>query len=272
MLEALGYAAAVLVGLVLGLIGAGGAILTVPIMVFMMGVNPVTATVYSLFIVGSTTLIGSISYIRNGLVDFRTFLTFAIPSLISIFITRKFILTAIPDIIIQNQSFTITKSHAILIFFAVMMLISSLSMIFVKIKEIDLDKPVQTGEYILLFICGILVGLITGLVGAGGGFLIVPVLVFLGRIPVKSAIGTTLLIICANSLSGFIGDLTGNYIIDWKLLLLFLGFSIIGIITGSYLTKFMSENHVKKVFGFLVLAMGIYIIIKEVNSMIEFTL
>ncbi len=267
MNEVFGYTAAIAVGLVLGLIGAGGAILTVPIMVYLMGVNPLLATVYSLFIVGSTALIGSLSYIKNGLVNFRASLTFAIPSLISIFMTRKFIIPAIPDIIFQNEKITITKNLFILFFFAVIMLLSSLSMIFRKEKEKNIDKPMERSDYAKMIYYGLFVGLVTGLVGAGGGFLIVPALVLLAKIPVKSAIGTSLLIIAANSLSGFIGDLTGNYIIDWRMILIFLCFAITGIIAGSYLTRFISGKNLKKSFGWFVLVMGIYIITKEIISL-----
>jgi uncharacterized membrane protein YfcA len=267
MYETFGYAAAVFVGLILGLIGAGGAILTVPIMVYLMGVNPVLATVYSLFIVGTTTLAGSVSYIKNGLVNFRTSLAFAIPSVISIFITRKIILPSLPEVIFKTDNFTFTKDHVVLFLFAVVMLMSSISMIFKKVKEADTDHYVKVTDYIKLSLYGIFVGLLSGMVGAGGGFLIVPALIFLAKIPVKSAIGTSLLIIASNSLAGFAGDLSGNYIIDWKLLLIFLGFALIGIISGSYLTKFISGENIKKTFGWFVLIMGIYIIVRELLSL-----
>lgn len=263
MSEIFGYLAAIFVGLVLGMIGAGGSILTVPILVYLMGVNPVLATVYSLFIVGTTTLIGSLSFIKKGLVDIKASLAFAIPSLISIFITRKFILPALPDIIIDSGDIVISKDIFVLMLFAVIMLFSSVSMIFSNVKEKEDGKSMTGKETILMIIYGTAVGLITGMVGAGGGFLIVPALVFIAKMSVKSAIGTSLLIIAANSLSGFIGDLTGDYIIDWKLLLIFLGFAIAGILTGSRLTKFVSGDSLKKAFGVIVLVMGIYIILKE---------
>ncbi|MCY7362349.1 MAG: sulfite exporter TauE/SafE family protein [Ignavibacteria bacterium] len=266
MNETLGYAAAIFVGLTLGLIGAGGAILTVPTMVYLMGINPVLATVYSLFIVGSTTLVGSVSYIKNGLVNFRTSVAFAIPSVISIFITRKFILPSLPDVLIKTESFTFTKDHAVLLLFAVVMLASSFTMIFKKVKGQEIVNIPTKADYIKLSVYGIFVGLLSGMVGAGGGFLIVPALVFLAKIPVKSAIGTSLLIIAANSLSGFAGDLAGSYIIDWKLLLTFLGFALMGILAGSYLTRFISGDNIKKAFGWFVFIMGIYIIIREIYS------
>jgi len=267
MLETLGYFSAIFVGIVLGLIGAGGGILTVPIMVYLMKVNPVTATVYSLFIVGSTTLIGSLAYIKNGLINFKISFAFAIPSVISIFITRKFILPSLPEVIIKANDFTITKDHAGLFFFAIIMILSSVSMITRSVMERDMNTPMQSKDYITLFFYGILVGLIAGLTGAGGGFLIVPALVILAKIPVKSAVGTSLLIISANSLSGFLGDLYGSYLIDWKMLLLFLAFAISGILLGSYLIKFIPGKKIKKTFGWFVLIMGIYIISKELLSL-----
>ena len=265
-MEYVGYIAAIFVGLVLGLIGAGGAILTVPIMVYLMDIDPVTATVYSLFIVGTTTLIGSLSYVKNGLVNFKTSLAFAIPSLISIFVTRKFILPAIPETLFQSESFVLSKNHFVLFFFAIIMLLSSVSMIFGSVKERDAGSEMNGKEILTLIFYGLFVGLITGLVGAGGGFLIVPALVFFAKIPVKTAVGTSLLIIAINSLTGFAGDLMGDYLIDWKLLFVFLGFAIAGIFLGSYLTKYISGKSIKKSFGWFVLFMGAYIIIREINS------
>ncbi|HMQ67974.1 MAG TPA: sulfite exporter TauE/SafE family protein [Ignavibacteria bacterium] len=265
-MEIAGYIAAIFVGLVLGLIGAGGAILTVPIMVYLMDIDPVLATVYSLFIVGTTTLIGSFSYVKNGLVSFKTSLAFAIPSLISIFMTRKFLLPSIPDILYSSGEFVLTKNHFVLFFFAIIMLLSSISMIFGNVKEKETGSEMTGKEIFTLVFYGLFVGVVTGLVGAGGGFLIVPALVFFAKVPVKAAVGTSLLIIAINSLTGFAGDLMGEYIIDWKLLIVFLGFAIAGIFLGSYLTKFISGKSIKKSFGWFVLIMGIYIIIRELNS------
>jgi len=267
MSEIYGYLAAVFVGLVLGMIGAGGSILTVPILVYLMGINPVLATVYSLFVVGFTTLIGSVSYIRQGLVNIKTSIAFAVPSLVSIFLTRKYILPSLPEVIYQSGDLIISKDIFILLLFAVIMLFSSLSMIFSNVKEKDDHHSMTMNENLILIFYGFAVGFVTGMVGAGGGFLIVPALVFFARIPVKAAIGTSLLIISANSLSGFAGDLTGDYIIDWKLLLIFLGFAIAGILVGSRLTKFVSGKNLKKVFGVIVLVMGVYIIFRELSEL-----
>lgn len=267
MNEILGYASAFAVGLILGLIGAGGAILTVPIFVYLLKVKPVLATVYSLFIVGATSLTGSVSYFRKGLINFSTSLAFAIPSVLSIFFTRIILLPAIPEILFKTEYFSFTKDHAILLFFAVIMLLSSYSMIFRKIDTDGTDKTMRVPDYAKLFLYGIFTGLLSGFVGGGGGFIIVPALVFMAKIPVKSAIGTSLLIIAANTLTGFIGDLTQNYLIDWKMLLIFLSVAIAGILTGSYLTKFISGDNLKKSFGVFVFVMGIYIIIREIVSL-----
>jgi uncharacterized membrane protein YfcA len=264
MIVILGYLAAVSVGLTLGILGAGGAILTVPIMVYLLDVNPVQATVYSLFIVGTTTFIGSISYIKKGLINFKTSLSFAIPSLISIFTTRKFILPAIPLELYNDGSFIFTKDTFVISLFAVIMLLSSFSMIRGGVKENAAGRIMHTRDYVFLVVYGLAVGLITGMVGAGGGFLIVPALVLIAKIPVKEAIGTSLIIISMNSISGFIGDLTGDYVIDWELLLIFLALSTAGILIGSYLVKFISPKRLKLGFGWFVLFMGCYILIKEI--------
>ena len=146
------------------------------------------------------------------------------------------------------------------------MLLSSVSMIFGSVKERDAGSEMNGKEILTLIFYGLFVGLITGLIGAGGGFLIVPALVFFAKIPVKAAVGTSLLIIAINSLTGFAGDLMGDYLIDWKLLFVFLGFAIAGIFLGSYLTKYISGKSIKKSFGWFVLFMGVYIIIREINS------
>ena len=264
MLEVVGYICAIAVGLILGLLGAGGAILTVPILVYIFGVNPVTATGYSLFIVGSTTFIGSLSYFKKGLVNLKTSIVFAVPSLISMFITRKSIIPSVPDTLLSINGFDLTKDLAVMIIFAVFMLGSSYSMIRGGVKEEHTREVVHTKDLILIAFYGFGIGFVTGIVGAGGGFLIVPALVLLAKIPVKSAIGTSLLIITINSLSGFAGDLLGHYDVEWGFLLTFLAFAIGGILIGSYLSHKISAARLKTSFGWFVLAMGSYILIREI--------
>lgn len=262
-MEILGYILAIIVGISLGLIGSGGSILTVPILVYVMGVNPVLATAYSLFIVGSTALVGGVQSAMQKRVDFKTVLIFGIPSIAAVYATRMWLVPIIPQEIFSIGSLTITKPIALMLLFAVVMILASVSMIRPgKNKELDENTP-RVYNYPMILLEGTVVGILTGLVGAGGGFLIIPALVLLARMPMKLAVGTSLFIIAAKSLIGFIGDLQGSEIIDWKLLGIFTAFSVAGIFIGILLSKKIPGQKLKKGFGWFVLVMGIYIIIKE---------
>ena len=250
-----------IIGIVLGLIGGGGSILTVPVFVYLLYVNPVTATAYSLFVVGVSALVGAIRNIQKGLVDFKTAIVFSIPAFIAVYITRKFIVPAIPDTLFTLGEYTVSKNTGIMVFFALIMLIASFSMIRNNNKE---DKPRQVVKlnFPLIFIEGFIVGLLTGVVGAGGGFLIIPALVLLAKLPMKKAVATSLLIIAIKSLIGFIGDIE-TMSIEWNFLLSFTAVSIAGIFIGVWLNKFIDGSKLKKGFGWFVLLMAIYIITKE---------
>lgn len=259
----LGYLSAILIGLSLGLIGGGGSILTVPVLVYLLGIEPVLATAYSLFVVGLSSLVGSWSYVKKELVSFRLAAVFGLPSIIAVYSTRKFLIPAIPEELLNMGGFVLTKPAAIMILFAVLMIFASYSMIKGK-KEIEGAVPKKL-NYFLVFLEGIVVGTLTGLVGAGGGFLIIPALVILSGIPMKQAVGTSLLIIAVKSLIGFTGDWS-NYTIDWPLLLSFSGIAIAGILVGSKLSDFISGKKLKPAFGYFVLIMGFYILIKEMMA------
>jgi len=259
--EIFGYIGALLIGLVLGLIGGGGSIITVPILVYILSFNPVIATAYSLFVVGSTSLVGAVRNMMKGMIDFKTAIIFAIPAFIAVYLTRAFIIPAIPEELFLVGDFVVTKNLAIMLFFAVIMLLASLSMIRNKNKETD-ENEVITYNYPLIIIEGLVVGTITGVVGAGGGFLIIPALVLLAKLPMKRAVATSLFIIAIKSLIGFLGDVQTHYI-DWTFLLSFTAVSVIGIFIGIWLNKFIDGKKLKKVFGWFVLLMAIYIIYKE---------
>jgi uncharacterized protein len=262
-MDILGYILAVIVGISLGLIGSGGSILTVPILVYIMSVNPVLATAYSLFIVGSTALVGGVQSAMQKRVDFKTVLIFGIPSIAAVYATRMWLMPVIPKELFTIGSLVITKSIGLMLLFAVVMILASVSMIRPgKNKETDENAP-RVYNYPMILLEGAVVGLLTGLVGAGGGFLIIPALVLLARMPMKLAVGTSLFIIAAKSLIGFIGDLQGSEIIDWKLLGIFTTFAVAGIFIGIFLSKKIPGQKLKKGFGWFVLVMGIYIIIKE---------
>lgn len=261
MLEIFGYIGALLIGIVLGLIGGGGSILTVPVLVYLLFVNPVTATAYSLFVVGVSALVGAISNIKKGLVDFKTAIVFSIPAFIAVYITRRYIVPAIPDSLFVVNDFEVTKDIGIMVFFAIIMLAASISMIRNKKPEPDADTIVAY-NYPLILVEGFVVGILTGLVGAGGGFLIIPALVLLAKLPMKKAVATSLLIIAIKSLIGFIGDIE-TLEIDWNFLLLFTAISVIGMFVGIWLNKFIDGKKLKNGFGWFVLIMGMYIIFKE---------
>ena len=261
--EIFGYLGALLIGLVLGLIGGGGSILTVPILVYALSLNPVTATAYSLFVVGGTSLVGAIKNMRKGMVDLRTAIIFAIPAFIAVYLTRAFLIPAIPDQLFEVNGFIVTKNLAIMLFFSVIMLLASVSMIRNKRNDTDQNTTIHY-NYPLIIVEGLVVGTITGIVGAGGGFLIIPALVLLAKLPMKKAVATSLLIIAIKSLIGFIGDVQ-NLNIDWPFLILFTAISVVGIFLGVWLNKFIDGKKLKKEFGWFVLLMGIYIIYKELN-------
>jgi len=259
--ELFGYTSAVLVGLVIGLAGGGGSILTVPIFVYVFHVPAVLATTYSLFVVGATSIVGSVNHIWNKRVDLRVTAAFALPSFISVYLSRRFLVPALPDPLFQFEQFILSKSQAILYFFAIVMIIAARAMI-------RSDRPEQ-GEaadgrprYGSLGLDGLAVGLLTGTIGAGGGFLIVPMLVLLAGLPVQRAVATSVLIIAVNSIVGFLGDIHHTDL-NWNFLLPFTGLSIIGIFIGMYLAQFIAPDKLKKGFGWFVLIVAVYMIIRE---------
>jgi uncharacterized membrane protein YfcA len=261
-MEYIGYFASILIGIALGLIGGGGSILTVPVLVYLFAVEPVLATAYSLFIVGLTSAVGSVNYFKKGLVNIKTAIVFGIPSIISVFVTRAFIVPAIPAEVFSVGGLLITKDLLLMLFFAVIMIAASYSMI-KKAKALnDVEPQKQKFNYPVILLEGAVVGVITGLVGAGGGFLIIPALVVLSKLPMKEAVGTSLVIIAAKSLIGFLGE-GGESVIDWQFLAIISAFAIIGIFIGTALTKKIDGDKLKPAFGWFVLVMGIYIITKE---------
>lgn len=258
-MEILGYVGALFIGLVLGLTGGGGSILTVPILVYLMSINPVTATAYSLFIVGTTSTFGAIQNYRKNLVDIKNGFIFAIPSFIAVYLTRKFIVPRIPEIIIESP-ILITKETFLMLFFAVIMVFGALS---VLKKKSQITNNEEKRNLFLIGIQTFTIGIIIGLVGAGGGFLIIPSLILFAKLPMRKAVGTSLFIISMNSLVGFIGDVQ-NLEIDWSFLLTFSSISVVGIFIGMYLTKYTNESQLKKIFAYFVLLMAAIILLKEI--------
>ncbi len=260
-IQILGYIGALIVGLVLGLIGGGGSILTVPLLVYLLGYNPVVATAYSLFVVGTSSMVGTYQKHKKGLVDFKTGLAFSFPSFVAVYLSRRYLVPEIPDTLFSISNFSLTKEMGIMIFFAIIMVMASYSMIKNKREQVNNQK---SQPYYKTFYQGIVIGTITAIIGAGGGFLYIPALVLWANIPMKKAVGTSLVIITINSLIGFIGDVQ-TLDIEWNFLLTFTAISILGIIVGVFLSKFISGKKLKKSFGYFILVMATYIIYKELK-------
>lgn len=261
-MEILGYLASFVMGIILGLMGGGGSILTVPIMVYLFGFSPTVATGNSLFVVGLSALIGSAMYIRKGDIDFKVGLSFAVPSVMGVSVSRGLIIPKIPDIIFSLNGFSLTKEIFVMATFAILMIAASYSMI----KKKSEQKPVEARplvRWILIAIQGLFVGLIAGFVGAGGGFLIIPALVLLSRLSMRVAIGTSLMIIALQSLLGFAGDVSRGIVVDWFLLGIIATIAVLGIVTGSMIAHKVKEQTLKTAFGWFVLTMGATILIEQ---------
>jgi len=262
IVELLGYFGAIVIGFTLGLLGGGGSILTVPVLYYIVHLDATQSTAYSLFIVGISSLIGSFKYMQKKQLSYKTAVVFAVPSFIAVFLTRKFVMPAIPDELFTVGDFVMTKDIGVMVFFALIMVLAAFSMIRGKREDKGGSEEDIVFNYPMIMLEGGVVGMLTGIVGAGGGFLIIPALVILARLPMKLAVGTSLLIISAKSLIGFVGDAM-TIQIDWMFLLIFSLFSIGGIFLGTFASRFIEGGKLKVAFGYFVLVMGSFILLKE---------
>lgn len=263
-MELLGYMAAIIIGISLGLIGGGGSILTVPVLAYLMGISPLIATSYSLFIVGISSLIGVVTFIKRKSINYLAAIIFALPSFIAVIIARSLVLPLLPNQIKIYTLMVISKDSLLMVVFSLLMISASYFMI--RVKEVTPLKAQNINSQrnrIKIGLIGLIVGYLSGMVGAGGGFIIIPALVLFAGLEMKTAVGTSLIIIAFNSLIGFVSGLH-HQTINWSFLLLFTAFSVLGIVLGSYLTNFIEGDRLKKSFGFFILAMGVFILLKEI--------
>lgn len=265
-MEILGFILFLCIGLILGLIGGGGSLLGVPVLVYVMGVAPELATTYSLFIVGMTAIVGAISYLKKGEVSVEAILQFAIASVVSVFMMRRFIMPSIPSNF-ELFGFMVNKQLLIMILFALLILSAAYSMIITRkpnrIKDIKWNEFMKTPLGIpFVIVLGVSIGVITGFVGAGGGFIIVPVLMIFLRLNFKMAIGTSLSIVALNSIVGFAGSL-GHQELNWKFLIIISAVCGVGILLGSLLSNKIPSKKLKPAFGWFTLCVGVFVLIKE---------
>jgi uncharacterized protein len=266
MRELATYAASVAIGLCLGLIGAGGSILTIPVLVYFFKTDPVVSTIYSMFIVGACSLVGSILSFFKNLVDFRAAVWFGVPSVTGVFLARKFIFPLVPDQLFCVGSFMISKNVFIMIALAAIMLFVSVKML--KNKSVNTIQKEQEHSPMLFLLQGIFTGILTGLLGVGGGFLIAPALLLLVRLSAKVAIGTTLFIITINSAVGFAASYS-SIGIEWPLLLKFSLGAIIGILTGTMLAERIAPGNLKKMLAWFILFTSMYVLFRQVQVCVK---
>ena len=263
LLEILGYFSALITGISLGLIGGGGSILAVPVLAYLFSVNEKVATAYSLFIVGVSALVGGLKQHLKGYVDWRTAVVFGLPAIVGVSVVRRFVVPALPEVLFNIDDFEFTRRMGMFGLFAILMIPAAFSMLNTRKEKKQKGDGTVKYNYPLIIGEGLLVGGITGMIGAGGGFLIIPALVILANVEMKVAVGTSLIIIAIKSLLGFfIGDaLTME--IDWMFLIVFTLISFVGIFIGSYLSNFIDGNKLKKGFGYFIFIMAIFIFYME---------
>ena len=266
MLEIIGYTSAIIVGLLVALVGAGGSILTVPILVYLLGVAPVAATGYSLLIIGITSFASTFGYVFRKLINYKIVLSFGIPSIIAVYSTRKYLLPIIPDEIFEYHNFLITKDTGLMFLLGILIMTSAFSMISVKKSyKPEIAKPtVPTFQYSrMILIEGLIIGILTGLVGTGGGFMIIPALVILCKLPMKEAVGSALMIAACKSSIGFLGEIGNNPNIDYQMIGIFTALAMIGIVIGSFISNKVSGYRLRSSFGYFLLIIAFFILIRE---------
>lgn len=255
----IGYILAGCIGLSLGLIGGGGSILAVPILIYVMGVAPKAAIAMSLIIVGIVSLIGAIPHWLQGNVNLKIAAIFAPAAMLGAYLGAR--LAALPFI---TETFQ-------LICFGIVMVVASILMIRKNSKSSQTEassakkfdsSSTHQSHWLAIPLEGLGVGILTGFVGVGGGFAIIPALVLLGGIPMKEAIGTSLLIIAFKSATGFLGYLS-QVELDWNLVISFTIAASVGTLAGAYFTRFIDAKNLQKGFGYFVLAVAVFVLIKR---------
>lgn len=259
-LEILGYIAAVVMGAVFGVIGSGASVLTMPILVYLMGFPPVIATAYSLVLVGTSAALGSIHYYRQGFIDASAVLFFGGPSILTAYLTRAWLMPILPNPIL-NSPIYISKNILIMAVFCILLAIAGSMLLWNDRVRAPKKKVYHPMGWI--FLEGSVIGCITALVGAGGGFLIIPALVLFLGLPMKKAIGTSLLIIALKSLIGFLGDVQNGITLKEHVVLLLITATLIGMWAATQVAHLFDGEKLQRVFAYGLLILAAAIFIKE---------
>lgn len=255
-----GLVLALFIGITLGLVGSGGSILTVPVFVYALGVDPNIATTYSLLAIAVSSSIGSIRNFALKRVKMNELVLFGVPSVITVYLTRQFLLPLVPDEF-NIGNWVIHQNTVLMLIFAVLMFISGYRMIKAA-QLLEFDATRKYPRYVMI-LQGAMLGFITGGVGAGGGFLIIPALVNFYGMPIMYAVATSLAIISFNSFFGLAGDLEKLHLFDWSILVPYTLILIVGMFTGFYVNKYFRGEQLKKGLGYLILAIGCFILVQE---------
>lgn len=266
--QLIGYAGAFAIGLVMGTTGSGGSAMAVPIFNYLFLMDMHSTTAHSLFVVGMSASAGVLLNLRKHRLDWQLSFLFAIPMAITVYLVRRFLLPSIPDVLFHLPTYelTITRDLTIMVLFGVLMAIAAILTIKDGKAKIPVQQEIKKHPLPVLFF-GMLIGVITGITGTGGGFLIVPVLVVFLRLPIKKAIAISLMIIALKSFMGFIGDV-GSVEIDWILLLSFTAISLTGMTIGIQSSHLIAEKNLKKGFGYVVLGISLLVLCKEMVQLI----
>ena len=265
---ALGYFVGLVVGIVLGMLGGGGSLL-LPAMLYLLHLDLKFATAYTTILVGVTAMFGVLPRLRRNLIDMPTVIALGIPVSVGMLLVRLWLFDAVPNVLFTFGSITITKKIFVLTIFVGLLLLSFATMIGLFRKTLQSKTELRTESpvmyYISMVVCGLLIGILPGFTGAGGGVLIVPLLVIFFGLPMKTVIGTSLTIIMAKSFVGFFG---GDAIrlgsdIDYLFLLRFAVLMIVGVIIGTKWSRKIDADRLRKIFAWFLLALAIFIVVYE---------
>ncbi|MDG1331834.1 MAG: sulfite exporter TauE/SafE family protein [Crocinitomicaceae bacterium] len=257
----LGAFISLLIGIVLGLVGGGGSILTVPLVHYLFGTSMLLATTYSLIVVSVASGVGTLQRLKSKQVDFKQGLIFVLPSMTAAFVIRRFILPEIPE------SFEVAGFQMSLEIIIAILLIGV--MLFTAIRTLISNRrpSSESATTLSILLFGILTGLLSGFIGAGGGFIIVPILIRLGM-DIRKAVGTSMFIISIQSAIALMGDLFNPQIaaeggIDWVLLLVITLFTVSGVLLGTYLQRYFSGKILRRVFSIILIAVALGILLQK---------